>query len=177
MGDRRAERVVLGGRLRHPCQQRRLRQIQLRDGFVEEDLGGCADAVRRLPADRSVGDVIQVLVEDPVLVVGLLQLLGELGLDDLVLEVALMVGEVQLVGQLHRQRRGALERGAAVEDVPDRRPQDALVVKGPVLIEAAVLDRHRGVLQGGRDLGARYRRPQQGRVDEAQRRTVGREDL
>ena len=86
-----------------------------------------------------------------------LQLLGQLGLDDLVLEVAvgaqMRSGRYDVVDELHRQRRGALQAGAAVERVLDRRAHDALVVERAVLVEAPVLDRDRRLLEPARDLG------------------------
>jgi hypothetical protein len=109
-----------------------------------------------------------------------LELLGQLRLNDLVLEVAMRavaLGDEQVVDELHRQRGGALQRIAVAEQVLHARADDALVVERPVLVEAPVLDRHRrlpqprGDLVGGRVLVHRVR------VHVAERRPVGREDL
>jgi hypothetical protein len=81
---RRQERVVFRGRLGQAGQQRRLRQVELPHGLVEEHLRGRADAIGGLPADRAVRHIVEVAVKDPGLVVLVVQLLSELGLLDLV---------------------------------------------------------------------------------------------
>ena len=176
----REERVVLGRRLGQPREQRHLRQVELPDRLVEERLRRAADTDCRLSSHRPVGDVVQVRVEDPRLASLLLQLLGQLGLDDLVLEVVVSgdVGRhVLVVHQLHRQRRGALQRGPVAEDVPDPGAQDSLVVERAVLPEATVLDRDRRALERQRDQVGCDLDVDLIRVDVAERRPVRREDL
>jgi len=115
------ERVVLRGRLRQAGQQRHLGQVELLDGLIEEHLRSRAHADRRLAPHGAVGNIAQVVVEDPVLAVALAQLLGQLGLNDLVLEV--VVGgvvrpvQVAVVDQLHRERGRSLQRAALAEHV------------------------------------------------------------
>ncbi len=77
------------------------------------------------------------------------ELVGELDLDDLVLEVVLLaeIGrQVDVRHQLHRQRRSALD-AATFEHVPERCPQQRLVVDAAVLEETPVLDRDGGLAQ------------------------------
>jgi hypothetical protein len=148
------ERVVLRRRLRQPGDQGDVGEAELPHRLVEEQLGGGADADRRLPADRSVGDVGQVVVEDPGLAVLVLELLGELGLDDLVLQVVVsgdLRRHVLVVDELHRQRRRTLQRVSAAEQVLNPGAQDPLVIERAVLVEAPVLDRDRGPAERGRD--------------------------
>ena len=174
------ERVVFRRRLRQAGQQRRLRQRQLPHRLVEEHLRGRLDAVRGLAADGSVRDVVEVVGEDPVLGVHPLQLLGELGLDDLVLEIMVgpqVLGQVDVVDELHGQRRGALQAVPAVDGVLDRRSDDPLVVERSVLVEAAVLDRDRRLLEPARDLRPLDRGADRRRPDVAERLAVGREHL
>ncbi len=63
------------------------------------------------------------------------------------------------------------------EDVLDAGAQDALVVEPAVLVEAAVLDRDRRLLQRLRDLVAVDGGPQHVRVDVAERGSVSCEYL
>ncbi len=91
-GQRRArveDRVVLGGRLRQPGEQRRLGQPQLPDRPVEVDLRGRLHAHRGAALDRSVGGDVEVGAEDfaPRVVLGVLD--RQLRLDDLAFEVLL----------------------------------------------------------------------------------------
>ena len=58
-------------------------------------------------------------------------------------------GRYMLSHELHRQRRGALERLAAAEHVLDPGTKDPLVVERAVLIEAAILDRDRCLASDG----------------------------
>ncbi len=58
------DRVVFGGRLRQPGQQRRLRQGQLPDRPVEVDPGGGLDPDRGAALDRPVGGDVEVGAED-----------------------------------------------------------------------------------------------------------------
>ena len=81
--------------------------------LVEVDARRGLDADRGLAADGAVGRRVEVLVEDPVLGVLVLELLGQLGLADLALVAgeagARPVGRVEVLDQLHRQRRAALD--------------------------------------------------------------------
>ena len=90
---------------------------------------------------------------------------------------AIWSGQVHVAHELHRQRRAALDRLAAAEHVLDRRAQDALVVDAAVLVEAAVLDRDRGLLERGGDLIVVDVGPQDVGLDVAERGAVGREHL
>jgi hypothetical protein len=174
------ERVVGGRRLRQPGQQRRLVQLQLLGGLVEEHARGRLHAERLLPADRAVGHVVEVAVEDPLLGVEVLELLGELGLADLALvaldAVALGVARVHVAHQLHRQRGAALDGLAAAREVLHAGAHDALEVDALVVEEALVLDRHGGVLHDLRDVLGGDRRAQDVGLDEAQPRAVRRVD-
>ena len=174
------ERVVFRRRLGQAGQERELSQAQLLHRLVEEHRRRGGHAVGGLAAHRPVRDGVQVAVEDPILGVLALELLGELGLDDLVLEIVLVlvaVGEVGVVDQLHRQCRGALQAVAALDRVLDGGADDALVVQRAVLVEAPVLDRDGRFLELLGDAVARDRGVDRRRPDVAQRRAVGGEHL
>ena len=174
------ERVVLRRRLGQTRQQRRLGQAQLVHRLVEEHLRGSLHAVGLLVADRPIRHVVQVAVQDPGLGVLGGQLLGQLGLDDLVFQIpggAQLLAEIEVVDQLHRQRRGTLQAVAAADRILDRGAQDALIVQRAVLIEAPVLDRDGGVLDELRDRRAGHRGVHVGRPDVPQRGPVGGEHL
>ncbi len=177
---RMLERVVVRGRLGQAGQQRILGEAQLLDRLVEEHLRRGGDAVRGLAADGAVGHVVEVVVEDPVLGVRCLELLGELGLDDLVLQIMVepvAVRQVGVVDELHGQRRRALQAVAALDRVLDGGADDALVVERPVLVEAPVLDGDRRVLEHLGDARAGDRGVDRLGIDIAQRGPVGREYL
>ena len=174
------EGVVVRRRLGQAGQQRVLGQAQLLDRLVEEHLRSGGDAVGGLAADGPVGHVVEVVVEDPVLGVLGLELLGELGLDDLVLQIVccpVAVRQVGVVDELHGQRRRALQAVAALDRVLDGGADDALVVQRAVLIEAPVLDGDRRVLEHLGDAGAGDRGVDRLGPDVAQRGPVGREYL
>jgi hypothetical protein len=80
------DRVVFGGRLRQPRQQRRLRQAQLRDRPREVDPRGGADPDRGRAFDRPVGGHVEVGAEDFLAAVDLGVLFGQLRLLDLALD-------------------------------------------------------------------------------------------
>jgi hypothetical protein len=146
-------------------------ELEVLGRLVEDDPRGGLHADGGLAAERPVRRVVEVLVEDPPLVVDVLELLGELGLVDLALERALL-GDVERADQLHGQRRAALD-GLAGLDVLDRRADDALGVDAVVVPEALVLDRDRRVLERLRDLLARDRGAQDVGLDEAEALAVG----
>ena len=101
-----------------------------------------------------------------------LELLGQLGLADLALEAAVAVARVQVADELHGDRRAALHGRARLE-VLQAGAQDALVVDAPVLVEALVLDRDRGLLhRRGDDRELDWRAQLVGR-DEAEALAVG----
>src|SRR5438309_1969148 len=83
-----------------PGDERSLGQREVAGPLVEEDARGRLDADRRLPADRAVRDVVEVLIEDPALAVdagvALLELLGELGLLDLARDRPRAIGVVEV---------------------------------------------------------------------------------
>ena len=168
---RGARRGVVRGRLRQAGEQRRLVQVELLEPLGEEDPGRGLDADRRLPADRAVRDRVEVLVEDPLLGVGLLELLGELGLADLAL-VGALARDVERAHELHRDRRPALD-GLARREVLHGRAHDALVVDALVLVVALVLDRDRRVLDHLRDFLGGHRQMQVVGLDPAERLAVG----
>ncbi len=151
--------------------------VRLRGALVVEDPRGRLDADRRLAADRAVGHVVEVLVEDPLLAVDLLELVGHLGLADLALQRLgeARVGRVEVAHQLHGQRRAAL-LGLVAGDVLDRGAGDAHVVDAAVVVEALVLDVDRRLLDDVGDRAAGHRAAQHVGGDEAQARAVGRVD-
>ena len=66
LGPARVEhRRILGRRLRHAGEHRRLAQRQVLDALVEVQPRGGAGADRGLAADRAVGHRVEVLAEDP----------------------------------------------------------------------------------------------------------------
>ena len=174
-GARAAQRRVQRRRLRQAGEHRGLAQRQLAEALVEVDPRGGLRADRRLAADGAVRDGVEVLVEDPGLGVLVLDLLRDLGLADLAL-VGALVGDVEVAGELHRDRRAALH-GLLVDEVLHARADEALVVDALVLVEAAVLDRDGRVLEQLRELVARGGQAQLGRLDEAEPRAVGGQHL
>ena len=90
-------------------------------------------------------DLVQVLGEDLVLVPVALELVGEGRLAELLEHGAAALGAKRVLDELLGDRRGTLG-GALVEDVLEDGAADALVVDPAVLVEALVLDRHRGLL-------------------------------
>ena len=127
-GARVEQRVVFGGRLRQPGQQRRLRQAQLPDRLGEVDLRGGADPDRGAAFDRPVGGDVEVGAEDFPARVALGVLDRQLRLDDLALERLLGVADAEVADQLLGDRRAALDRFAGFE-VLDRGAQDPLGVE------------------------------------------------
>ena len=150
-GLRVQERVVLGGRLRQPGDQRRLRQVELRDRLREVGLGGGLDADRGATVGGPVRGGVQVLGEDLLLRVLLLVLLRPGRLADLPLDRLLRVGDVEVADQLLGDRRAALHRLAGLQVLPAC-AHDRPVVDPAVLVEVLVLDRHRGVVEELGDL-------------------------
>ena len=174
------ERRVQRRRLRQAGEQRRLAELEALGALVEVDPGGRLGADRGLAADRAVRRRVQVLLEEPVLRMLVLELLRQLRLADLALvageAVACAVGRVEVLHQLHRQRRAALD-GLLVDEVLDRGADDALVVDALVLVEALVLDRDGRVLEHLRQVVAAHGPAQLVGGDEAQARAVGGEHL
>src|SRR5215212_4847955 len=173
-GARRAGRRVVRRRLRETGEEGGLLEREVLDLLREVDPGGGLDADRRLPADGAVRDRVEVLLEDPLLRVLVLQLLGQLRLADLAL-VGALAGDVERAHELHRDRGAALH-GLARREVLDRRAHDALVVDALALVEALVLDRDRRVLDHVGDLGGAQRQVQLLGLDEPQRLAVSCED-
>ena len=168
-----ADGRVRVGRLGDAGQQRGLADVEVLELLVEVDLRRGLDADRGLAADGAVRDRVQVALEDPLLGVLVLELLGQLRLADLA-RVGLLVGDVERADELHRDRRAAL-LVVAVE-VVDRGADDALVVDAVVLVEALVLDRDGRVAHDLRDVRALEREVQLVVLDEAERGAVGRVD-
>ena len=171
----RAHRGVGARRLRQAGEQRGLVQLQPLHRLAEVDARGGLRADRGLAAERAERHGVEVLVEDPLLGVLVLELLGELGLADLAL-VGALLRDVEVAHQLHRDRRAALD-GLLVGEVLERRAHDARVVDALVVVVALVLDRDRGVLEGLGDAVALDRAAQLVGLDEAQARAVGGADL
>src|SRR3954451_12433084 len=175
-GARVEERVVLRRRLGQAGEQRRLAELELACGLVEEQARAGLDAHGGLAADGPERYAVQVLREDPELAleprVQVLEVLGELRLADLALERALLLARVEVADELHRERRAALDLVAVLE-VLHARADDALEVDTLVLEEAAVLDGDDGVLDVLRDLLRRDGRAQLVGLDEAEARAVG----
>jgi hypothetical protein len=88
----------------------------------------------------------------------------------------IFLGQIDVVDELHRQRRGALQL-LTVDSILDRGADDALVVERAVLKEPPVLDRHRRLFDDLRDLAAGQRRVHARRPDVPERRPVGGEHL
>jgi hypothetical protein len=138
-------------------------------------LGRGLDADRRLSVDGPVRDVVQVLLEDPLLRPLLLELLGHLGLADLALEVARRVLDVERADELLGDRGPALDR-LARGDVLHAGADHALEVDSLVLVEAPVLDRDRRLPDRDRHVLPHDRRALLGRLDVAEPGAVGRVD-
>ena len=174
-GGRVAERVVLRGRLGQAREQRRLREREVLGGLVEEGHGCGVHADRGTTAHCPVGDRVEVLVEDPALGVLLLELGGQLGLPDLALEVALGIADVERTDQLLGDRGSALHGFARLE-VLDPRANDRVEVDALVLVEALVLDRHRGLAHRGRHVAERHHPTDDVGLHEAESGAIRRED-
>ena len=101
-----------------------------------------------------VEDLVQIIREDLLARLLLEDLRGETGLLDLARQSPLVVPDVEVPDQLLGDRRAALH-DVALRDVLVERAGDAPIVEGAVLPEAGVLDRHRGLRQGRRDLRER----------------------
>ncbi len=146
-----AEGVVVGGRLRQPGEQRRLLDVEILHGLVEEDLRGGLDADRGAAVVGAVGSGVEVAVEDLVLRVLVLVLLRHRRLLDLARDRVLGVLDVEVADELLGDGRSALL------DLPGlsvRKPgaDDGREVDAAVLVEVLVLDRDRGLLEDLRDL-------------------------
>ncbi len=149
-------RVVQGGALHEPGQQRRLGQRQVCDPDMEVVLGGGTDTV--VPVTE-VGDV-EVAAEDLVLGEGVLQRDGIPGFLDLALErrpgrvLTLLLGtrvlQQHVLDVLLGQRRGALLDVARLT-VAQRRPGDPLHVHPAMGVETRILDGDDGLPHDPRD--------------------------
>ena len=149
------EGVVFRGRLRQAGDQRRLGQVEVLGRFAEVGLRRRLGPDRGLPFDRPVGRGVEVLGEDPVAVVLFEEFFGEFRFGDLAFQRLFVVLDVEVADQLLGDRRGALDRLAAGQQVLPAGAGDALVVERPVAEEVLVLDRDRRVLEGFRQ---RFRR-------------------
>jgi len=133
------------------------------------------DPDRGAPVDRSEGNRVEVLAEDPPLRAALLELRGQLGLADLALEGAFGILDVERASELLGDRRAALHRlpGADVLDAGahDRPVVDALV--GP---EVLVLDGDERVAHVLGHLTPPHRCADLVGLDVAEPRAVGGED-
>src|SRR5581483_2857685 len=155
----RVRRRVVAARGRDdPGQHRRLPGVE-----VLRARAGQAAAARVVPAEVRLGgrldpvgpvaevDLVQVLREDLVLGPLALEVVGEGRLAELLED---RPAALRLEGVLHellRDRRRSLA-GRAGEDVRLHGAQDAQPVHAPVLVEALVLDRDRGLLHHRRDV-------------------------
>jgi hypothetical protein len=157
-------------------EQRALLEVQLRGGFVEEDPRCGLHADRGLPAERAVGDAVEIARENLRLGVGFVVFERELGLGDLLAERALVAAEIDVAHQLHRDRGATLQR-LSVGDVLDGGAEDAGGVDAVVFVVALVLDRDRRVLEIAGDVVPADRRAQGVGLDVAQARAVGGEHL
>jgi hypothetical protein len=170
------QRVVQGGRLREPGQQRRLLGPEPLDRLVEVLAGGGLDPDRGAAAVGAVGGRVQVLLEDLVLARAALELLGEPRLLDLGLQVAVVeLARVEVLDQLLGDRRAALD-DLPLLHVLQRGADDRSQVDPVVLVEVGVLDRDRGLLDHVRDLLQRRRVPDHVGVDDPEAGAVGRVD-
>ena len=167
------EGVVFGGRLRQAGDQRRLGQVEVLGRLAEVGLRRRLGPDRGLPFDRPVGGGVEVGGEDPVLVVRFLELLGEVGFDQLALDRVFGVLDVEVADQLLGDRRGALDRLAAGEDVLPGGAGDAFGVDRAVLVEVLVLDRDRRVLERLRQRPFRHRLADVVGADEPDQAAVG----
>ena len=170
------ERVVLGGRLGQPGEQRRFLQPELLHRLVEEHLRGRLHPDRRAPRGRPVGGGVHVLLEDLLLRMGLLVLLRHRRLDDLALEAVLGLLDVEVADELLGDRRGALLDLAGLE-VLHGRADDRGAIDAVVLPEVLVLDRDRRLLERLGDLLVLDRRPQDLRLHVAEALALGVVDL
>ena len=139
------ERVVFGGRLGQPGDQRRFVQLQVLGRLAEVGLRRRLDPDRGLPFDRAVGGRVQVGGEDPVLRVGFLLLVGEVRFDQLSLDRLFGVLDVEVADQLLGDGRGPLHRLAAGEQVLPGGASDPGRVERAVVEVVLVLDRDRRV--------------------------------
>ena len=146
-----AARRVEAGIGGHAGEQRALGQRQLLQRLAEVRLRGGIHAVGAL----AEVDLIEVHLEDLILGVVALDLDREHDLLELARQRAL-VREEQVARQLLGDRAAAL-RAAHGAARPDRRAPDAPEVDAPVLVEAAILGRERGVDQRARNLPQRNR--------------------
>ena len=96
-------------------------------------------------------DLVQVLGEDLVLRPLTLEVIGERRLSQLLEHGPALLCAKGVLDELLGDGGGALLR-ARVEDVLDHRPRDPLVVDAVMLVEALVLDRHRGLLHRRSDV-------------------------
>ena len=183
-GERRVqERVVVGRRLRQPREQRRLR----RGSAARPACRRTSATPRRrrspsAPPTVPYGTSFRYWSRIQSLVCFFSSCSASLAWMILYLRLwltaYLVPSQVAVVDQLHRQRRGPLERAAAAEDVLDPGAEDALVVERAVLVEAAVLDRDRRLLERSAGSGSRGTGvAERVRVDVAEQRAVGREHL
>ena len=166
------ERVVFRGRLRQPGDQRRLGQVQFRGRFVEVGLRRRFHPERGLPFVGPVRRRVQVGVEDPAAAVRFEELFRQVRFFDLPLQRVFRVADVEVADQLLGDRRGALDRLAARQQVLPGGAGDPGGVERAVFPEVLVLDRDRGVLQHFRDLAAGDRLAHVFRVDVADQLAV-----
>ena len=126
------ERMIIVRRLRQGGEIGGLRNGQFVDRFVEIIQRGGGDAVI---AEAEI-DLVQVKLEDLVLRIGALNAEGEQRLLDLALERA-FVGQEKVLGDLLRDRRGALDVLVALHE-HEGRAQDAFRIDAGVMVEILV---------------------------------------
>src|SRR5262249_47532948 len=119
----------------------------------------------------AVEHLVEIVGEDLLPAVLLEDLLGQAGLPELARQGALRVPDVEVPDELLRDRRPTLH-DVALRDVLVEGAGDPLVVEGPVLPEAGVLDRHGRLRQPGRDLREWQRLSVRGRRDDAEQSPV-----
>jgi hypothetical protein len=151
-------RVIGGGRLDDPRQQRRLVGLEhgragLFGGAAARVGGAEVGAGRRLDPVGALAEIdrVQILGEDFVLAPVALEPVGERRLAELLEHGAAAFRFQRLLDELLGDRRGALF-GTLAEEVVDEGAADALEVDAAVFVEAGVLDRDHRVLHVRRDL-------------------------
>ena len=144
------ERRVVVRTADHPRQQRRLREVDLRDRLAEVEARGLAHAHNGDGAVAAEVDVVEVGLEDLFLRELPVEDHGHERFDDLSFHRAL-VGEVVVLHELLRERRPPLGHAARF-DVAEEGAKDADRIDAGVVPEARVLDLHDGVLQRLRHL-------------------------
>ncbi len=121
-------------RLQEPCQHRRFAKVHITCRLVEVSARGGLDAI----GVRTKIDAVQIHREDLVLGVFLLQPDGEQRFLDLAFQ-CLLRREEQVLGQLLRQGRAALNR-AAMQKIGDHSAPEAQRIDAEMGVETPILD-------------------------------------